>query len=72
MIFCGIGTGDDDHISGFNIGDGIGHCTTAECRGQTGHSRAMSEPSAMIDIVGLQHRPGKFMGDVVLLIGDSR
>ena len=71
MVFRGIGAGDEDDIGLLDIGDGVCHGATSECCGQTGHGGAMSEPGAMIDVVRLEHRPGKLVGDVVFFIGDA-
>ena len=70
MVFGGVGPGNQDHIGFFDIADGICHGATAECCGQTGHGGGMSEPGAMIDIVGFKNRPGKFLGNIIFFIGD--
>jgi len=69
MVFRGIGSGHQDHLRLFNIRNGIGHCATAECGGQTGHRGAVSEPGAVIHIIGFKHRAGQFLGQIVFLIG---
>ena len=71
MVFGGIGAGDQNDIGLFNTIDGIGHGTAAKRCGQTGHSGRMSETGAVIDAVGFKHRPGKFLGNVIFLVGDS-
>ena len=70
MVFRGVGAGDQDDVGLLDIGDGVGHRATSERCGQTGHGGAVSETGAVIDVVGLEHRPGEFLGDVVFLVGD--
>ena len=71
MVFSGIGSGNQNHLGLFNITDGVGHRSTAEGCGQTGHSGGMSEAGTVVDIVGFQHRPGEFVGDIILFIADA-
>jgi len=71
VVFGRVGSGDQNGIGFFNTTNRIGHGTASECCGQTGHSGRMSETCAVIDIVGFKHRPGKFLGDVIFLIGDT-
>ena len=55
---------DDDHaVAGSHVPqlpDGVGHGAAAERSGQTGHGGGVSEPGAVIDIVGPYHRPHHF------------
>ena len=41
----------------------------SKCGGQTDHRGAVSEPGAVIDIVGAEYRPRHLHEKVVLLIG---
>jgi hypothetical protein len=62
---------DDKNTSRiFKFGNGIGHGPTSKCSGKTCHRGGMSEPGAVIHIVGPDHCSGKFLGQVILFIGD--
>ncbi len=41
------------YIRFFDVSDGIRHCAASECCSQTGYGGRMSEPGAMIDVIGL-------------------
>ena len=71
MVFGGVGSGDQDDIGFFDVADGVRHSAASECCSQTGYGGRMSEPGAMINVVGFQHPPSKFIGDVILFIGYS-
>ena len=69
MICRGIGADDEDAIGFFNSVDGIGHGSRSECGGKTCHRRGVSEPGAVVHVVGAKHRAGQFLCQVVLLVG---
>jgi hypothetical protein len=46
----------------------VGHSTGAEAGGQTGHSTAVSKPSAMVDIVRTDHLTREFVHQVVFFV----
>ena len=70
VILGGVGAGDENHVGVGDVADGVGHCSTSKRGGQTGHRGAVSETGAVINAVGFQDRPGEFLSDVVLLVGD--
>jgi len=66
----GVGAGDEEALgSGTELGDGIGHRSTTERGGQTGHRGGVSEPGAVIYVVRFDHRAGKLLQQIVLLVG---
>ena len=65
----GVGANSQDTGGITNFTDGVGHCPAAEGCGQTGHGGGMSETGTVVNIVGAQHRPGKFLDDIVVLVG---
>ena len=65
-----VGSRDQNNVGIFNIADWVCRGATSKTRGQTGHCGRVSETGAVIDIVGLYYRPGEFLKQVVLLIGD--
>ena len=70
MAGRGIGP-DDKYTAGFfDLRDGVRHGTTAESGSQTGHRGGMSETCAVINVVGADGGPGKFLGQVIFFIGD--
>ncbi len=54
----------------FNFGNGIGHGPTSERCGKTCHGRGMSEPGAVVHIVCPDHCSCKFLGQVILFVGN--
>ena len=72
MLRRGVGTGDQEQIRILKFPDGIGHRSRTECGGQTDHRCAVSEPGAVIDIVGAERRPGHLHEQIVFLIGHLR
>ena len=58
---CCVSSDGQDTFRFAYLGDRIGHCTAAKSCGQTGHGWGMSEPGAMINVVGLHHGPGEFL-----------
>ena len=69
VVFRGVRSGDQDNLGLLDLRDGIGHGATAERRGQTGHGGAVSEPGAVIDVVGFKCGPGEFLHQIVLFVG---
>jgi len=70
MAFCCIRTDNKNTCSILDFRNGISHGSTSKRCGQTDHSRGMSETGTMVDIVGANHRPGKFLNQVILFIGN--
>ena len=66
----GIGTDDKDAVCLFQFGNGIGHGSTSKGCGKTCHSRGVSETGAVIHAVCAHPGPGKFLHQIVFLIGD--
>jgi len=61
---------DDKKEIGFvTFVNGIRHGSRAECCGQTGHRRAVSEPCAVIHIVRLKGGARHFHKEIVFLVG---
>ena len=69
VSLSGVGADSQDTTGITNITDGVGHRPAAECCDQTGHRGGMSETGTVVNIIGAQYRPGKFLNDIVLLIG---
>ena len=63
-------TCDKDTGRILNFGDGVGHGATSKCCGKTCHCGRMSEPGAVIHIVGPDHCSCKFLNQVILFIGN--
>ena len=49
MRLGGIAAHDDDEIGVLDVGPGVRHRTTAKCRGQTGHRRAVSDTRLVVE-----------------------
>ena len=49
MRLGGIAAHDDDEIGVLDVGPGIRHCATAECWGETGHRRAVSDTRLVVE-----------------------
>ncbi len=49
----------------FNIVDRVAHCTVAEGLLKSGDGRTVTNARAAVDVVGAQHRAGKFLHHVV-------
>ena len=69
MSLRGVRANDKYAVSVSDFSDGVGHGAAAECCDQTGHGRRMSETGAMVDIVGADNGPGKFLHQVVFFVG---
>ena len=69
MVFGGVGSGYQDNVRGFDIGNGVCHGAGSECCGQTGHGGAVSETGAMIDVVGFEHRPHELLDHIIVFVG---
>ncbi len=72
VSLSGIGTDSQDTLCTLEIAYRVGHCSTAERCGQTGHSGGMSETGTVVDIVGTQYRPGEFLHDIVVFVSALR
>ena len=68
MSRCGVGANGQNRSSTAKFIDRVGHRSTAECGGQTGHSGSMSETCAMIDIVGSHYGSCELLKKIVFLI----
>ena len=71
MCLRHVGTNDKDNLGIFQFPYGIRHRPAAKCCGQTGHGRSVSGPGTMINIIGTDHRAGKFLDGVVVFIADA-
>jgi len=67
---CCVGTDDKDAAGIFNLGNGICHGSTSESGGQTDHRGGMSEPRAVVDVVGADDGPGEFLCQVIFFVGN--
>ena len=70
MARCGIGANYKDAFGILDLIDGIGHGATSKRCGKTCHSGGVSETRAMVHIVGSHRGPGKFLEEIILLVGD--
>ena len=64
----GIGTDRKDTIRILDFRNGISHGATTECRGKTCHCGRVSEPGAVIHIIGSESGPANLLQKVVFLI----
>ena len=69
MVFVGVGADYQDAIGIFQFGDGIGHSSGTERRGQPGHGGAVSETGAVIDVVGADRGAHQFLHQVIFFVG---
>ena len=65
----GVGADDKYAVGILDLGNGIGHGSTAKGGGKTYHRGGVSEPGAVVDVVGPHCGSGKFHDDVVFLVG---
>jgi hypothetical protein len=70
MTGRGIGADDENTAGVFDFGNCVCHGTTAECGGQTGHRRGMSETGAVVHIIGADDGAGKLLRNIIFLVGD--
>ena len=70
VIFGGIGANYEDTAGIGQLRQRVGHGAGTKSRGQTDHGGAVSETGAVIDVVGADGGPGKFLDQVVLFVGD--
>ena len=68
MVFCRIGTGDQDNFGLLDFGDRIGHGPTSKGRSQTGYGSGVSETGTMIYIVGLENPPDHLLHQIIFFI----
>jgi hypothetical protein len=66
----GIGSDDKNATGILDFRNGIGHGPTTEGGGKTCHRRGMSETGAVIHVIGADHGPGKFLGQIIFFVGD--
>ena len=64
----GIGTGDQDNLGLVKFVDGVGHGAGAEGGGKTCHRGRVSEPGAVVDVIGADNSAGKLLQQVVFLV----
>ena len=69
MGLGGVGTGNQNNFRVFDLVDRIGHGAAAEGGGKTCHRGGVSEAGTVVDVIGLQDCPGKFLQEIVLFIG---
>ena len=68
MLLRGVGAYDQNALGIGQLRYGVGHGPAAEGKGQGGYGGGMTEPGAVIDVVGLHHQAGELLGQVILLI----
>jgi len=71
MAFAGIGTCDENTVCITNFTDGVGHCATAKTCRQTGDGGAMSQSSAVINVVCANPCTYKFLKEVVFFVSTT-
>ena len=64
-----IGAYSQDAGSTINLVYGVGHSATAKALPQTSYSGAMAQAGAVVNIVGAQYHPSKFLNNIVILVG---
>ena len=69
VIFVGVGADHQDAIGILQFGDGIGHGSGTEGRGQPGHGGAVSEAGAVIHVVGADRGAQQFLHQVIFFVG---
>jgi len=68
MLFCGVGADDEEKFRIFKLFNRIGHGATAKRGSQPGYRRGVSEPGAVVNIVGLECCPCHLHEEVVFLV----
>ena len=66
----GIGTDHKDAVGIFQFSNGVSHGSTPKGCGKTCHGGGVSEPGAVIHVVGSHCGPRKFLEEVIFLIGN--
>jgi len=69
MARRGVAADHKDADGVFDFFDGIGHGSASECCGKTCHSGGVSESGAVVHVIGAYGRTGKFLGQVIFLVG---
>ena len=64
-----IGADDEETLAVGQLSKGVGHGTAAEGGSKTCHRGAVSEPCAVIYIIGSQGTACEFLQEVVLFVG---
>ena len=71
MAFERIGTSDQNGCRVLDIVETVGRCPGAQYRLHRSRGRRVTNPRTAIDIIGADHHPGKFLGEIAVLIGRS-
>ena len=70
VVFGGIGPDDENTLGFGEFRQGVGHRPRTKSRGQTDHGGTVSEPGAVVYIIGTDGRAGKFIQQEVFFIGN--
>ena len=69
MSLGGIGADDEKNIGVFNLIEGVGGRSAAKAGSEPGHGWGVTDPGAVVHIVGAEDGPGQLLHQVVLLVG---
>ena len=69
MSCGGIGANSQDAGGITNLVYRVGHSTTTKALGKANYGRGMAQTGTVVNIVGAQYRPAKFLNDIVILVG---
>ena len=69
MSLGSVGADSQDTPSITELIDGVGHSPAAKALAEPNYCRSMTKTGTVVDIVGAQYRPGKFLDDIVILVG---
>jgi len=69
MVLCRVGSYQEEYITLVDFIDGVSHSTTAKSGGKTCHRYRVSEPCAVINVIGADHCPHELLHQIVLFIG---
>ena len=69
MILGGIGADDHDHVGMLDLVEGRGHRAGADAVDQRRHRRGVTEPRAVIDIVGAEAGADQLLEQIGLFVG---
>lgn len=68
VVLGDVGADHQQQVGLVDVGDAATHRPGAQGASQAGHRRAVADARAMVDVVGAQHRAGKFLRRVIVLI----
>ena len=69
MGLGGIGADDEKNIGVFNLVEGVGGRSAAKAGRQPGHRWGMTDPGAVVHIIGAEDGSSQLLHQIVLLIG---